>query len=139
MVVKGGVGLHKNINRTHAAACQEPGSLRLSFAPDAIGLALFSVTGAEIALSASASPAIAIAMGVATATLGGVIRDILGGEIPIILRREIYVTAAFAGSGGVRRCMAVGTGEGCSLGRWVCRRVCAASCCDCHGLVTAGV
>jgi uncharacterized membrane protein YeiH len=37
-------------------------------------------------------------MGVATATLGGVIRDLLGGEIPIILRREIYVTAAFIGA-----------------------------------------
>lgn len=65
---------------------------------DAIGLALFSVTGAEIALSHNASPAIAVAMGVATATMGGVIRDILGGEIPVILRREIYVTAALLGA-----------------------------------------
>ena len=65
---------------------------------DAVGLALFSVTGAEIALSRGVGPTIAIAMGVATATLGGVIRDILGGEIPIILRREIYVTAALLGA-----------------------------------------
>ena len=65
---------------------------------DAVGLALFSVTGAEIALSQGAGPTIAIAMGVATATLGGVLRDILGDEIPIILRREIYVTAALLGA-----------------------------------------
>jgi uncharacterized membrane protein YeiH len=65
---------------------------------DAVGLALFSVTGAEIAASQGAGLTIAIAMGVATATLGGVIRDILGGEIPVILRREIYVTAALLGA-----------------------------------------
>jgi uncharacterized membrane protein YeiH len=65
---------------------------------DAIGLALFSVTGAEIAQAHTASSVIAIAMGVATATMGGVIRDILGGEVPVILRREIYVTAALLGA-----------------------------------------
>jgi len=65
---------------------------------DAVGLALFAVTGAEIALNHGVDPFIAIAMGVATATLGGVMRDILGGEIPIILRREIYVTAALFGA-----------------------------------------
>jgi len=65
---------------------------------DAIGLALFSVTGTQLALASGVSNTIAIAMGVVTATFGGVIRDILGGEIPIILRREIYVTAAFVGA-----------------------------------------
>jgi uncharacterized membrane protein YeiH len=65
---------------------------------DAVGLALFSVTGAAISLAGGFKPTIAIAMGVATATFGGVIRDILGGEIPIILRREIYVTAALLGA-----------------------------------------
>jgi uncharacterized membrane protein YeiH len=65
---------------------------------DAVGLALFSVTGAATSLAASAHPTIAIALGVATATFGGVIRDILGGDIPIILRREIYVTAALLGA-----------------------------------------
>jgi uncharacterized membrane protein YeiH len=67
---------------------------------DAIGLALFSVTGTQIALESGAGNTIAIAMGVATATFGGVIRDILGGEIPVILRREIYVTAALLGASG---------------------------------------
>ncbi len=65
---------------------------------DAIGLALFSVTGTQVALAGGAGNTIAIAMGVVTATFGGVIRDILGAEIPIILRREIYVTAAFLGA-----------------------------------------
>ncbi len=61
---------------------------------DAIGLALFAVTGAEKTLLSGAGPVVAVAMGVMTATFGGIIRDILGGETPIILSREIYVTAA---------------------------------------------
>ena len=65
---------------------------------DAAGLALFCVVGADRALAAEAAAFIAIAMGVMTATFGGVIRDILGGESPLILRREIYVTAALAGA-----------------------------------------
>lgn len=72
--------------------------LRLLLWCDAIGLALFSVTGAASSSASGTSPIIAIVMGVATATFGGVIRDILGGEIPVILRREIYVTAALLGS-----------------------------------------
>jgi len=37
-------------------------------------------------------------MGVITATFGGIVRDILGGEVPVLLRKEIYVTAALAGA-----------------------------------------
>jgi uncharacterized membrane protein YeiH len=65
---------------------------------DAAGLALFCVVGADRALVAGAGPFIAVAMGVVSATFGGVIRDILGGESPLILRKEIYVTAALAGA-----------------------------------------
>lgn len=65
---------------------------------DAVGLALFAVTGASTTLAHGAGATIAIAMGVATATFGGIIRDILGGESPIILRREIYITAALFGA-----------------------------------------
>jgi uncharacterized membrane protein YeiH len=65
---------------------------------DAIGMALFAVTGAEKALLAGAAPVVAVAMGVITATFGGIVRDILGGESPVILRREVYVTAALAGA-----------------------------------------
>lgn len=65
---------------------------------DAVGLALFAVTGAGSALAHGASAVIAVAMGVASATFGGIIRDILGGESPIILRQEIYITAALVGA-----------------------------------------
>jgi uncharacterized membrane protein YeiH len=66
---------------------------------DAAGLALFCVVGAVRALAADAGAFIAITMGVVSATFGGIIRDILGGESPLILRKEIYVTAALAGAG----------------------------------------
>ncbi len=66
---------------------------------DAIGLALFSVLGARIALLAGTSPSVAVLMGVITATAGGLIRDVACGERPLILSREIYATAAVLGSG----------------------------------------
>lgn len=65
---------------------------------DAVGLALFAVLGARIALLTGAGPTVAIVMGVMTATMGGVIRDVLCGERPLILAKEIYATAAFAGA-----------------------------------------
>jgi uncharacterized membrane protein YeiH len=63
---------------------------------DAVGMALFAVLGAEKALSHG--PVVAATMGVVTAVMGGMIRDILGGESPVILRREIYATAALLGA-----------------------------------------
>lgn len=85
---------------------------------DALGLALFAVTGAERALVAGAAPVVAVAMGVITAAFGGIIRDVLGGESPVVLSREVYVTAALAGatvsvalsSAGVAREGALGGG-----------------------------
>ncbi len=65
---------------------------------DAIGLATFCVGGAQVALSVGTPAVVAVLMGVMTATFGGVIRDILCGEVPLILHREIYATAAAAGS-----------------------------------------
>src|SRR5215217_845829 len=65
---------------------------------DALGLALFAVTGAERALLAGSGPVVAVAMGVITATFGGVIRDVLGNESPVVLSREVYVTAALLGA-----------------------------------------
>lgn len=61
---------------------------------DAVGLALFAVVGAEKGLASGADPIVAVVMGVITATFGGILRDMLGGESPMVLRREIYVTAA---------------------------------------------
>jgi uncharacterized membrane protein YeiH len=65
---------------------------------DALGLALFAVTGAERALLAGSGSVVAVAMGVITATFGGVIRDVLGNESPVVLSREVYVTAALVGA-----------------------------------------
>lgn len=65
---------------------------------DAVGLALFSVVGAERALAHGASPLVAIVMGIITACFGGIIRDVLSQERSIIFSREIYVTAAFGAS-----------------------------------------
>ncbi|WP_211855025.1 trimeric intracellular cation channel family protein [Plastoroseomonas hellenica] len=66
---------------------------------DAIGLAIFAVLGAEAALREGASPGIAVLMGIITATFGGIIRDVICDELPLILRREIYATAAAIGAG----------------------------------------
>ena len=82
---------------------------------DAIGLALFAVTGAEKAYG-GAGAAVAIAMGVITATFGGVIRDLLGGESPVILSREIYASAALAGAATFVTLTAVGTPRELAVG-----------------------
>jgi uncharacterized membrane protein YeiH len=65
---------------------------------DAVGLGLYTVVGADKALAVGASGLIAAGTGVITATFGGVIRDVLCAEIPLILRKEIYATAAAAGA-----------------------------------------
>jgi len=65
---------------------------------DAVGLALFAVVGADKALLFGARPEIAVAMGVVTASFGGMMRDVLCREEPLILRREIYATAAILGA-----------------------------------------
>ncbi|MGP4713451.1 trimeric intracellular cation channel family protein [Psychrobacter sp. DM8] len=65
---------------------------------DAIGLAAFSVIGFKVALNMDASPFIAVMMGVWTAILGGLLRDIICNEIPLVLQREIYITASVIGS-----------------------------------------
>jgi uncharacterized membrane protein YeiH len=65
---------------------------------DAIGLAAFSVMGAAKGLAITGSPIIAVVTGMLTATFGGILRDLLAGEPSVLLRPEIYVTAALAGA-----------------------------------------
>lgn len=66
---------------------------------DALGLALFSVGGAQIAEQAGLPNLIAVIMGTVTGVAGGVVRDVLTAEIPLILRRgELYASAAIAGT-----------------------------------------
>lgn len=66
--------------------------------PDALGLALFTVIGTSIAIKMGAPWLIAALMGVITAVFGGVIRDILCNEVPLIFRTDIYATASLAGA-----------------------------------------
>ncbi len=65
---------------------------------DALGISFFTLLGVEKALSLGVKPEIAAIMGMFTAVMGGVIRDVLTNETPIILRKEIYATACLAGS-----------------------------------------
>ncbi|WP_257296224.1 trimeric intracellular cation channel family protein [Endozoicomonas sp. YOMI1] len=64
---------------------------------DALGLAVFVVIGVTKSLSFGVEPLVAIMMGVLTGCGGGAIRDMLAGEIPMVLRKEIYASAAMAG------------------------------------------
>jgi len=66
---------------------------------DAVGIAAYSVMGAAKALSVGDTVLVAVLMGVATATFGGVLRDTIAREPSSIVKPEIYVSAAFAGAG----------------------------------------
>lgn len=65
---------------------------------DTIGLGIFTITGTQIGVEANFSPIICIVLGTMTAAFGGVIRDILCHQVPVIFRKEIYATAAILGS-----------------------------------------
>lgn len=65
---------------------------------DALGLALFTVTGTNKALVLGISPAMAAIMGVLTGIGGGIARDVLLARIPLVLHAELYATAALTGS-----------------------------------------
>ncbi|MEY3268598.1 MAG: hypothetical protein RL480_1358, partial [Pseudomonadota bacterium] len=65
---------------------------------DAIGMAAYAVIGAAKAGSQGLPPLVCIVMGVLTASFGGIIRDVLAGVPSILLRREIYVSAAALGA-----------------------------------------
>jgi uncharacterized membrane protein YeiH len=87
---------------------------------DALGLAAYAVFGAAKALSYDVPPVPASVMGVVTACVGGIIRDVLAGEPSILMRPELYVTAAALAAGlyvvlerlGVAPPMAAGTAAG---------------------------
>ena len=78
---------------------RKPGGRRqLLIWADALGLALFAALGTEVCLQHDTGPLVAVMLGVTTAVTGGMIRDVICNEIPLILSREIYATAAFAAS-----------------------------------------
>lgn len=64
---------------------------------DAVGLAVFVGIGVNKAFLAGSGPLVAVCMGVVTGVGGGIIRDVLAREIPMILRTEIYATACIVG------------------------------------------
>jgi uncharacterized membrane protein YeiH len=65
---------------------------------DALGISFFTVLGLEKALSLGVRPEIAAIMGMFSAVMGGVIRDVLTNETPVLFRKEIYATACLAGA-----------------------------------------
>ena len=65
---------------------------------DTIGLGIFTIIGTELGIKNELHPMISVALGTITATFGGVIRDILTNEIPIIFRKEIYASACIIGA-----------------------------------------
>jgi uncharacterized membrane protein YeiH len=64
---------------------------------DTIGLGVFTLIGLEKGLEFGLSPVICVILGTLTATFGGVVRDILCNEIPVLFRKEIYATLCIAG------------------------------------------
>ena len=64
---------------------------------DALGLALFAISGAQTIEARNPPWIVTILMGTMTGVAGGVVRDILSGIVPMLLRRDIYATAAIAG------------------------------------------
>lgn len=65
---------------------------------DAIGLSAFSLIGLKVALSYGTNPMIATLMGIVTIIVGGMIRDMICNELPLVLRKEIYISASIIGS-----------------------------------------
>ena len=71
---------------------------------DAVGLAFFAVTGTEKALAFGLSPVMAALLGMVTGIGGGVVRDVLVADIPVVLRSDLYAVAALAGAATVVAC-----------------------------------
>lgn len=95
----------------------EPGERRrILLWTDALGLALFAALGTEISLEMNTGPVVAVMLGVATAVTGGMIRDIICNEIPLVLSREIYATAAFVASVSFVLMDSLGVIQGVALG-----------------------
>ncbi|MCC5996150.1 MAG: trimeric intracellular cation channel family protein [Oceanicaulis sp.] len=79
---------------------------------DAIGLSVFCVIGAQAGLAAGAHWSIALLTGVMSAAFGGLLRDVILNDVPLILRAEIYALAALFGAGLYVITVALGLGEG---------------------------
>jgi len=84
---------------TFFAVRSRPLPPRLFLIPDAIGLALFTIVGTQVALQWHAPWLVASLMGVTTGVVGGVLRDILCNDVPLVfLKGELYASAAWTGA-----------------------------------------
>lgn len=63
---------------------------------DALGLVAFTVIGCDIAASMGSHPAIVVLMGVITGIFGGLMRDLLCGQVPLVLQRDLYASVSLA-------------------------------------------
>ncbi|GAB3450953.1 trimeric intracellular cation channel family protein [Insolitispirillum peregrinum] len=87
---------------------------------DAVGMAMFAVAGTQKATSLGHGPLVATLMGVFTAALGGLVRDMMAGEEPLLFHREIYATAAVVAGLGYLGLLALGIpGELAGMGGFV--------------------
>ena len=59
---------------------------------------MFCAIGAAKAMAVTGDPVIGVVMGVITAVAGGILRDVIANETPLVLHKEVYATAAFCGS-----------------------------------------
>jgi uncharacterized membrane protein YeiH len=109
-IVLGRVPVFWVLNPTYILVCCAAGVLvfftahmvesryRLLIWLDAVGLSAYCAMGAAKGLAATGSPTIAIVTGTLTATFGGVLRDLVANEPSVLLRPEIYITAALVGA-----------------------------------------
>jgi uncharacterized membrane protein YeiH len=92
---------------------------RLFLIPDAIGLALFTVAGTQVSLEWEAPWLVASLLGVVTAVVGGVLRDVLCNEVPLtFVRGELYASASWAGALTLVGLQAVGVSS--TVSAWSC-------------------
>lgn len=90
---------------------------RLFLIPDAFGLALFSIVGTQVALEWQAPWLVASLLGMITGVVGGVLRDVLCNEVPLIfVRGELYASAAWAGALALTGLQALGVSP--VIGAW---------------------
>jgi uncharacterized membrane protein YeiH len=82
------------------------------FIADAFGLALFTISGAQVAEDRNLPGVIVVVMGTITGTAGGLLRDVLSAEVPLLLRQtDLYATAAIAGATAYLMLQAAGLGR----------------------------
>lgn len=91
-----------------------PGALFL--VADALGLALFAMSGAKLAMAAEHAPLIVVVMGTMSGVTGGALRDVLTARVPLIFQKEIYATAAMGGITLYLALQAVGAPQGVAFG-----------------------